>query len=214
MATYNFETGRYETSSSDNLENNAQGTVEQVKEKAGEIAQRAQEQAKSTLNSRKTNAAQDLGTVAEVFRETGQQLRDRDPNAMTDKVAQYSEKLADQVDRFSQQLRDKDIDEIIYDVGNMARRQPVIFLGAAFAAGILLARFIKSSSHRQEEIRTGQAYYDADRPMVRTPAQFSDYRSTGSATTPNTSMYGEERLQETETSQERNVGREGLEYDL
>jgi hypothetical protein len=196
------------------LENTGQGTVEQVKEKAGEIAQRAQEQAKSTLNSQKTNAAQDLGTVAEVFRETGQQLREREHYAMADTVAQYTEKLADQVDRFSQQLRDKDIDEIIYDVGNMARRQPAIFLGAAFAAGILLARFIKSSSRRQEEIRTGQAYYGTERQMVRRPGQISDYRSSEPLTGTNTSMYGEERLQETETSQERNVGREGLEYDL
>jgi hypothetical protein len=214
MATYNFETGRYETSPSEELENTGRGAVEQVKEKAGEIAQRAQEQAKSTLNSQKTNAAQDLGTVAEVFRETGQQLREREHYAMADTVAQYTEKLADQVDHFSQQLRNKDIEELIYDVGNMARRQPALFLGGAFAAGILVARFLKSSSRRQEEIRTGQAYYDADRPMLRRQAEFSDYRSTTSGTGPNTSMYGEERLQETETSQERNVGKEGLEYDL
>jgi hypothetical protein len=42
-------------------------------------------------------------------------------------------------------LRDRDVRELVQDAQQFARRQPAIFVGAAFAAGVLAARFMKSS---------------------------------------------------------------------
>jgi hypothetical protein len=77
-------------------------------------------------------------------------------------VAQYADKMADQVERFSNQLRDKDVEQFISDAQDLARRQPGIFIGGAFALGVFLARFIKSSSRRNEpsmEGYSGENYY-------------------------------------------------------
>jgi hypothetical protein len=53
---------------------------------------------------------------------------------------------ADQMRHFSDQLRQKDVRELLSDVERFAQRQPTVFLGGAFALGLLGARFLKSSS--------------------------------------------------------------------
>jgi hypothetical protein len=47
---------------------------------------------------------------------------------------------------FSDQLRQKDVRELMSDVERFAQRQPTLFLGGAFALGLLGARFLKSSA--------------------------------------------------------------------
>jgi hypothetical protein len=53
---------------------------------------------------------------------------------------------ADQVERLSTYLRDSSFEDVIREAEDMARRQPLLFLGGAFLAGFLGARFLKSSS--------------------------------------------------------------------
>ena len=58
----------------------------------------------------------------------------------------YVEKAADQIERFSGQLRQKDVSELLSDAQRFARQRPAVFIGAAFTAGVLAARFLKSSN--------------------------------------------------------------------
>jgi hypothetical protein len=60
------------------------------------------------------------------------------------------DKAADQIENWSRQLREKDIDELLSDVQTLARRQPGVFIGSAFAIGLLGARFLKSSRSENE----------------------------------------------------------------
>ena len=78
------------------------------------------------------------------MKQSTQQLR----NEHHDTVAQYVEQAANQVERWSSQLRDKDLGELVEDAQRLARRQPALFIGSAFALGLLSARFLKSSPHR------------------------------------------------------------------
>ncbi len=130
------------------VEREAKDTVDRVKEKTSEVAHKAEEQAKSALASQKSQAAQELQSVAQAFRKTSEQLRQEQQGNVTSTVAHYADSLANQVDRFSEQIRQKNIDELMHDAQDLARRQPAIFLGGAFAAGILLGRFFKSSGQR------------------------------------------------------------------
>jgi hypothetical protein len=100
------------------------------------------EKATAQLSSQKDRASEGLGTVASAVRQSTQHLRDR----QHDTVAQYVEQAADQIDRFSTQLRSKDLNEIANDVKRFAKRQPAVFIGAAFVVGLIGARFLKSSS--------------------------------------------------------------------
>lgn len=106
------------------------------------IAGRVREQATARLDTTKNKATDGLGSVAQAVRQTTQHLR----NERHDTVARYAEQAADQIERFSQRLKEKDVGELMNDAQQLARRQPALFVGGAFALGLVGARFLKSSS--------------------------------------------------------------------
>lgn len=106
------------------------------------IVGKVKEQATAQLSSQKERATDGLGSVAQAVRQTTQHLRDN----QNDTVARYAEQAAEQIERFSERLRNKDVGELMNDAQQLARRQPALFVGGAFAIGLLGARFLKSSS--------------------------------------------------------------------
>lgn len=115
-------------------------TVDQAKQTVGDAARRTGERVESRLDSQKQRAADSLSSIAQTLRSSAQQL-DGQPAA----VSGYVQRAADQVEEFAFYLRDRDVGEIVDEVEHFARRQPGIFLGAAFGLGVLGARFLKSS---------------------------------------------------------------------
>ena len=106
------------------------------------IVGKVKEQATSQLSTQKDRATDGLGSVAQAVRQTTQHLRDN----QNETVARYAEQAAEQIERFSERLRNKDVGELMNDAQQLARRQPALFVGGAFALGLLGARFLKSSS--------------------------------------------------------------------
>jgi hypothetical protein len=94
------------------------------------------------VNTRKEEAAEQLDGIANAFRETGNQLR----NQNNDAIARYTDSMADQVERFADYLHNGDYGRFLSDAERLARRQPELFLGGAFTLGLLAARFFKSSA--------------------------------------------------------------------
>jgi hypothetical protein len=151
-----------------NFEQETKGKVSQVAEqaqqKAKEITQQAQEQAKSTAAVRKEQAVDELDGLAQAFRQTSQALRLENKGT----VAGYSEKAANQIERFSSYLEEHDVDQLLGDAEGLARRHPELFLGAAFAVGLAIGRFIKSSGQRREIVRAGY-YHPSSYPPAPNP---------------------------------------------
>ena len=110
-------------------------------EKAEQMAGKARSRAKSMAAERKGRIAEQIGGVAQALRRTAQQLQGQQGT-----VARYADKAAERFDRFSNYLREKDVDAILDDTKRFARRQPGIYLGGAFALGFVMARFLKSST--------------------------------------------------------------------
>jgi hypothetical protein len=148
--------------------------VGQAQEKTKQVMGQAQEKAISALSDRKSQAAEGLGSVAQAIRQTGDQLRQQDQATF---VAEYADKVANQVERFSNQLRERDVEQFIGDAQDLARRQPGLFLGGAFALGVFLARFLKSSSRHGEPAMAG---YYGERDYYA-PRNYSDTRSYSGA---------------------------------
>lgn len=92
------------------------------------------------LNTQKERATEGIGSVAKAVRQTTQPLRD----AQQETMAHYAEQAAGQLDRLSTALREKDVSELLGDAQRFARRNPAIFIGSAFAIGLMAARFFKS----------------------------------------------------------------------
>jgi hypothetical protein len=110
------------------------------------IIDKARERATAQLTEQKNKAVDGIGSVTQAVRQSTQQLRDQ----QHDTLAQYVERAANQIDRLAQQLRDKDVGDLFEDAQRLARRQPALFIGSAFALGLIGARFLKSSSRRDE----------------------------------------------------------------
>jgi hypothetical protein len=101
--------------------------------------------ATSQLSTQKNKATDGIGTVAQAVRQASQQLRTQQHET----IANYIDQAANQLERFSTRLRDKDVGELMRDAQQFARRRPVVFVGSALALGLLGARFLKSSRDRR-----------------------------------------------------------------
>jgi hypothetical protein len=133
------------------------------------IVGRIRDTAAAQLNSQKDKATQGLGTVASAVRESTQNLR----NQQHDVAARYVEQAADQIERISTRLREKDVVELLSDAQQLARRRPALFVGAAFAIGVIGARFLKSSAENDDRgfmYRTSTIDTLAGSSTINTPA--------------------------------------------
>lgn len=128
----------------------AKDIYNQAKDSAGKVYDIASEKAATKIGEQKTNLAQGIASVADTIRGLGDNLGGtEEPSGIADAAAKYSGSIADKVEQFSGYLEKKDLREVMSDVEEFAHRQPLLFLGGAFALGILAARFLKSSNLNQ-----------------------------------------------------------------
>lgn len=138
----------------DQLKDTAAQAKEQAQQKAGELAAKAQEQVAARVSTQKDSAAQSLSGVAQALRQTGQQMRGQDDLGVTG----YIDQAAEQVERLSGYLQRNDLGRLVGDVERFARRQPALFLGGAFVAGLVGARFLKSSRPAEYDVDRYEGY--------------------------------------------------------
>jgi hypothetical protein len=108
----------------------------------GGLVNRMRDSAASQLTAQKDRATDQLGSVARAVRSSTRQLREQHH----DTAAGYVDQIADQIERLSQGLRQRNLTELLDDAQRLARRQPAVFIASAFALGLVAARFLKSSS--------------------------------------------------------------------
>lgn len=177
---------------------NARQAAADAKEKAGELGEQAKQaasnaaddakhRARSFAEDQKDEAAGQVGGVAQALRSAAGSLDDQDQGA----VAGYAREAASGLDRVSDALSNRSVDDLVETVEDFARRQPVAFIGGAVLAGFVLSRFAKSSAERrhQQSDRSGtrdhaaaSSYRDADRSAHR-PLQSGGHGVGGHAAT-------------------------------
>jgi hypothetical protein len=106
-----------------------------------DLIENVKQRATAQLDSQKGRATDSITSIANAVRGSTSKLRDE----QHDVLAQYVETFADQLERFSTNLRGKDMNELLDDARDFARRQPALFVGGSFALGLLAGRFLKSS---------------------------------------------------------------------
>lgn len=113
----------------------------EVTEKAGQVRHKAE----AAGEQQKERVAREAEGLAQALHKTSGELGQEHGT-----VGQYTEALASQIDRFAEFLRARDLGSMVREVETFARRQPALFFGGAFTAGLVAARFLKSSgSHSQ-----------------------------------------------------------------
>jgi hypothetical protein len=138
---------------------------EQVKERVGEGAQQIQqkasdakvqtrEQLRQQLDTRSTQAGEQMTKTGSALRQTAQQLR----GDQQEQQAKILEALADRTEGFGRYLTQTDGDRMLRDVERMARQRPWLFAGGGALLGFLAARFTKASSSRRFEADANGVY--------------------------------------------------------
>lgn len=136
----------------------AEGVKDKVKEQASEARGRVQAEAEKGFEQGKGRVAERVSSVAHAFRKTGEQLREEDQGDL----AGYTDRVAEQVERVSSYLEGKGLRDVLDDVSAFAKRQPGLFVGGALVAGLVAARFLRSSGHSDGGSSSG--YSNSDDP--------------------------------------------------
>jgi hypothetical protein len=140
------------------------------------MAERLRNRASDALSQQKHRATQGLGSIVEAVRSTGRQLGDTNQPG----IANYVNNAADSLQRWVDTMDRKDVREIVEDVQQFGRRRPALFIGMTFGAGLLGARFLKSSARNDRSYRGASYQYREPDTMVRSePDTYTAQRSTG-----------------------------------
>lgn len=126
-----------------NVREQGRALLADAKESGRDLADRAGQRARSGVEEARRRTTQDLKSVASALR--GSDLGQREDSVL----GPYVSRAADQVDRAAGFLETHSVEELTRDVSQFARRNPALFLGGCFAAGVLVARFLKASRSRE-----------------------------------------------------------------
>jgi len=130
------------TSSGRDLSAQSQEVIGQAQAQAQNLVSTAREQATTQLTTQKARAADSLTTIVTALQAASQEVRNQNGGP----IADYIDSAAGQVDQIATALRDQDINQLLKTTEQFARRQPALFLAAAFAVGFAGTRFLKSSA--------------------------------------------------------------------
>jgi hypothetical protein len=128
------------------VKDEVQRLAAEARTQTARVAGQAKDEASELVSRTKEQTAQRLGSLASALRVAAQQLEGEDAAGF----GRYAGLAADQVDKASGYLSGKDLGELVRDTQTFARRHPDLFLGGAFLAGVMIARFIRSSAPAAE----------------------------------------------------------------
>jgi len=136
-----------------------------VQQTAGQVTQAAQQAAGDTLEAVRREAEGARGVVHEKAAESmvtasdglagaatavgqvSERLRQVDHGVLS----QYTDRAAQQLEELAARLRTMTPEQALHEVEQLARRQPALFMAAAFAVGLLGARVLHGASGSDEK---------------------------------------------------------------
>ncbi len=125
----------------DEVKDQGAEVVDTLKQEGGAVLDAAQQRASGFLEEQKRAGADQAEGLARAVHGAADQLRETSPE-----MAEYVHQAAASVDRMARTLRDRGPGQLLHDVQDLARQQPVAFFGAAVLAGFAIARFARASA--------------------------------------------------------------------
>ena len=139
--------GAQNSSTREKLKADAADLRDKASAKAEDLRSQATGKAREYADEGKSRAAAGLDSVARMISDSAAQIDDKLGAAYGD----YARKAGDAMADFSASLRDKDVEELFDDARDLVRRSPAIAIGAAAAAGFVIARIVKAGSEALDE---------------------------------------------------------------
>ena len=124
----------------------ARSFYDQAKETAGQAYEAVTDKAANKLDEQKTMLTGGLTTVADSVRQVSENLgSSKTESGLAEAASKYTGTAAQKIEDAAGYFETKSVREMARDLEGFARRNPAIFLGAAFGLGLLAARFLKST---------------------------------------------------------------------
>ena len=118
-----------------------------VRELAADAKDRVASQVSESVHSQQARAGETLSAIARSLRSSSDQLHEQ----QQDTASRFIEQAASKLDEFANGIQNANLSELADRTEAFARRRPAVFIGAAFLAGVVAARFLKSSRRKLEE---------------------------------------------------------------
>ena len=173
----------------------ARTLVDQAKETAGKAYEAVTDKAATKLDEQKSSISGGLTTVADSVRQVSNNLESsKTDSGLAETAAKYTGTAAQKIEDVAGYFESRNVKDMARDLEGFARRNPALFLGAAFGLGVLVARFLKSTSPGYDSARAGRRFSAAgvDHQL---PASTTGNKSA----TPNTSATGNTATGKTST---------------
>jgi vacuolar-type H+-ATPase subunit E/Vma4 len=129
------------SSLSADFQQTAKAAARAAKAQASEFASDVGHEMSQVAEQQKVRGVEAMQGFARAINSAASELERQSPM-----VAGYVRNAAKQVDGFSNNIRGRNVTELMHAATDLAKAQPVIFLAGAMAAGFALSRFLKSSA--------------------------------------------------------------------
>ena len=149
--TQNTSTGNGSGDVGESIENLGAAAADlgnEAREQVSNLTDQVRQQATTQIATQKEQLVDGLETVALLLHQAGEHAQQQDKAL----IANYVDKAAQQVSTFSETLDQQDVTQILQTTKDFARREPMLFVGGALAAGFLGARFLRSSTAQAEQM--------------------------------------------------------------
>lgn len=127
------------------IKSTASQAAARVKETASEYRDRAAEAA----SERKTQVADRLGRYGSAFHQSAESFEPEDQN-----IAHFAHAAADRIESVANYVRNRDFGALKADAEDIARRNPAVFFGGMFVAGLVIGNLLKAKPPVQIEDRS------------------------------------------------------------
>lgn len=156
------EGGSPGTESTEQLKTEAAEAADDLRRHGEEAAATVRDRATAFAQEQKEAGARQVDSLARAVNRAAEELEQSSPQ-----LAGYARHAASSVDTLSHSLRDRSLSDLFNDANQYARREPVVFFGAAMAAGFALSRFLRSSAQHAQPRPGSQARQEPDQPAGR-----------------------------------------------
>jgi hypothetical protein len=147
-------------------------------ESIGRLAEKAGSMGIERADQAREVTADGLEKLASTVRRVGTDMETEQPM-----IANVASTAAEQAERAAGFLRETDARELIHTVEDVARRQPLLFVGGAFLLGVAASRFLKAAGGNNGGANRGYGTGYAS-------GTTGDYRTYGTGYGTGTAGYG------------------------
>ena len=118
----------------------APGATQALRDGASKLAKQATEKARDYVSEGKTRAGGALDEVSRMMGDAATTVDER----LGAEYGQYARKAADGIARFSDEIKGKEIEDLLADAQGFVRKSPAVAIGIAAALGFVIARIVKA----------------------------------------------------------------------